>query len=388
MIEVERTEVFEAVYESGEAGLVGTVAVAIIDNDGGINLGPLTTGITENVVDGIPTGVYTAELTAPWSTGQYTIVWSKDGTFNPIGVATEDLLVETESALAPPPIGPALGGGLAGGPCNAWTTSDDVALCCNVEIGSDTDIFDNAVVQASQLLFELSGRRFNGACEKTVRPCSGGGGCGFQVLSRGHLVFPDGDWGWSGTHWRWPSLDHCGCSPLSRILLSGYPVREITEVKIDGDVVDPATYRLDESRYLVRVRDPADPDTALGWPSCQSLDLEDTEVGTFSVTYEYGAGPPALGAAAAAQLACEFYKLCVGSGDCVLPAGTTRATRQGLTIERTAVVAWAWKSGIGWQTSLSLVDAFLSAYAGTGARRRAVIWSPDAVHYARPVGSS
>jgi hypothetical protein len=170
------------------------------------------------------------------------------------------------------------------------------------------------------------------------------------------------------------------------VLLSGYPVREITQVLIDGVAVSPATYRLDERRFLTRVRDPAAPDTVLLWPSCQELDLPDTSSGTFSVAYRYGMDPPLIGTMAAAELACELYKACNNSGDCALPSGVTRVTRQGVVIERLAFSAWGLQDGI-WRTGLTRVDTFLSMTNPSRLTRRPSTWSPAShMRYARPTG--
>jgi hypothetical protein len=239
--------------------------------------------------------------------------------------------------------------------------------------------------EASELLFEFSGRLFSGACEQTVRPCAVGP-CGMQVLSRGHVIY-----GWEAGYWWF--LDNqrsCGCEPLSTVRLSGYPVREIVEVKIDGVVVDPDTYRLDGRRNLVRLRDPVTGEV-LGWPSCQALDLPDTEPGTFSVTYRYGQDPPLVGVHAASQLGCEIYRSCNGE-PCALPTGTTRVTRQGVVIEKMAFAAWGLqvpRAGTPgtWRTGIPMVDAFLGAYAPTGMRRRPVVWSPAShLRYAKKTG--
>jgi hypothetical protein len=70
-------------------------------------------------------------------------------------------------------------------PCTPWVTGDEVADCCSVESSSGA-LFDMAAEQASQLLFELSGRLFPGECgPKVVRPPCHGCSCGYQVLSRG-----------------------------------------------------------------------------------------------------------------------------------------------------------------------------------------------------------
>lgn len=272
------------------------------------------------------------------------------------------------------------------GPCTPWADSQDVWACCGqptTTIGEGSDATECAVdmtqfaIEASQLLYELSGRQYAGVCERTVRPCwTSDDGCGFQVLSRGHIV------GWSGTGWG--DLRACGCQPLSRVHLSGYPVREVTEVKLDGAVVTATNnWRLDERQWLTRVAD-ADGNRQL-WPSCQRLDLDDTEEGTFSVTYRYGQDPPILGVQAAAQLGCELYRACSG-GTCALPTGTTRINRQGIVIERLAFATWAFREG-RWNTGLPLVDAFLGGYNPTALKRRPSVWGPDSKQrYARSVG--
>lgn len=272
------------------------------------------------------------------------------------------------------------------GPCTPWADSRDVWNCCGQPmqtIGEGSSATECAVdmtqfaIEASQLLYELSGRLFSGVCERTVRPCSTEDfGCGFQVLSRGHIV------GWSGIGWG--DTRACGCQGLSRVHLSGYPVRDVTEVKIDG-VVLPAenNWRLDERQWLTRIAD-SNGDRQL-WPSCQRLDLADTEEGTFSVTYRYGQDPPVLGVQAAAQLGCELYRACSG-GTCALPTGTTRINRQGIVIERLAFATWAFREG-RWNTGLPLVDAFLGGYNPTALKRRPSVWGPDRKQrYARSVG--
>lgn len=268
-------------------------------------------------------------------------------------------------------------------PCTQWITGDDVQACCSVESTSGFE-FDAVAIEASALLFELSGRLFPGECgPKTVRPpciCT----CGYQVLSRGHIIGP-WDFGYYGPY---DYCDFClvSCSP-SRIKLSGYPVREITEVKIDGDVLDPSLYTLYKRRYVTRLNNGR-------WPMRQNLTLADTEDHTFSITYTYGADPPEIGVSAAAQLACELYKACseATSGDCVLPVGVQRITRQGITIEKQAFTSWGYITrntrgfAPGWKTGMPLVDAFLNAYNRTGLLRRPTFWSPGKRQYAQEMG--
>ena len=266
-------------------------------------------------------------------------------------------------------------------PCTPWVTGDDVADCCQVETSSGA-LFDLAAEHASALLFELSGRLFPGECgPKTVRPPCHGCACGYQVLSRGYVVWPS--W-WDGGIWS-SLCDYCtvACAP-SRVKLSGYPVREIEEVLVDGVAVDPSLYTIWKRRYLSRLDDGR-------WPIQQNLTLPDTDDGTFSVTYTYGADPPELGVAAAAQLGCELYRACIGDDDCVLPTGVTRVTRQGITIEKMNFTSWAYQRETrvqmgGWKTGLSLVDAFLTAYNQRGLIRRPTFWAPGKRQYSQEMG--
>ncbi len=213
-------------------------------------------------------------------------------------------------------------------PCSPWISGDDVADCCSVETSSGA-LFDSVAETASAVLFELSGRLFPGECgPRTVRPpcvCT----CGYQILSRGHIVGP---WDWG--YWNWGLCDFClvTCSP-SRVKLAGYPVREITEILIDGAPLAATEYTLYQRRYVTRLNDAR-------WPIRQDLTLADTEEHTWSITYTYGADPPAIGISAAAQLACELYKECNGEA-CALPKGVTRVSRQGITIEKLAFTNWA-----------------------------------------------
>lgn len=243
-------------------------------------------------------------------------------------------------------------------PCTPWIEAEDVADCCDVQLGSlNQAALDQAADNASEILYELTGRRYTGTCERTVRP-----------------VGPDLGWCWG-----WHDLTR---RKLSRVKLAGH-VTAISEVLIDGDPVDPSLYRLDEHRYLTRM---ANPDGSFArWPNGQRLDLPVGEPNTFAVTYEHGLAPPGTGVAAAAALACELYKACPAAGDepgeCSLPDGVVRVIRQGVMIETVSAIASMLRRG---STGLIPVDAFLSVHGKRG--RKPVIWSPDMDRFARPEG--
>lgn len=281
-----------------------------------------------------------------------------------------------------------------GAPCVAWVSVDEVAACCSADVGSDTALFEAAAIAASEALFELSGRQWTGACViEDARPFASGCGCWDWItspMSSGAPQIPWGSFGWGSYAgiWGW-GWDGCsgvmGCGSLSRAILTGYPVVSIEEVKIDGVVIDPSEYRLDEWRFLTRMADPTTREPRF-WPACQRLDLDGDQPGTWTVSYTSGTAPPSLGVQAAAQLACQVYLACTGSADCVLPSGVTKIDRQGITIERAPFLAWGKING-QWASGLSLVDLFLSSFNPQGLRRRTAVWNPDGPAFSVQLGS-
>lgn len=262
--------------------------------------------------------------------------------------------------------------------CASWIDEGDVMECCAPLADSGSEgaaLFGAAADMASQILYSLSGNRYGGICETTVRPCADPCRCGWgQVLASGHMVgFSDYTGLWSNE-----CGDTCGCGWLSRVLLPGYPVQEVSEVKIDGVIVDASEYRLDEHRDLTRLGDTNG--RSRRWPGCQRLDKPDTEPGTFSVSYTYGEAAPAAGIMAARELACQLALAMACHDDCALPQGVVRVARQGVTIERAQMDMF----GKG-RTGLVLVDSFLGAVNPQGLNRRPAVWSPDLQGYARKV---
>lgn len=370
-----RGESFESCVETGITGLAGSISWMLIDNVGAVVFAASTAGIIETPAG---SGIYCVTKTAPIVIGDYTIIWSTDGSFDENSVTIESLTVHSSAAsIEFGPLLPAAVDAPIGGPCGAWTTVEDIAACCSVEVGSTPELFEDAMVAATQVLYELSGRQFNPGCERVVRPQNGEWPCGTQVLSRGHVIT------WDGMHWS---------DGLSRVLLPNYPVTEIVEVRIDGAVIPADEYRLDGWRWLTRMAD-ADGD-AQAWPDWQRLDREDTEDVTFVVRYVFGQNPPAIGSMAAAQLSCEIYKVCPGNegnaADCALPKNAVRVSRQGITVE---LASFYFDSGRrsgqrGWKTGMNYVDWFLNTYNPAGVRRRPLIWSPDAPRFAVEVGTA
>jgi hypothetical protein len=287
------------------------------------------------------------------------------------------------------PPGPTLG------PCTSWISGADVAACCVAAQSVDPDLLDAVAIEASMALYEISGRLFGGLCSRVARPQQTQCGCWPASSSGIPWFWSSGaaSFGWGGWGWYNENGDHVGCQPMSVVRLAGYPVRAITAVKIDGAVL-PAldangnpNYRLDGYRNLVRMADPGPPYSQRFWPSCQNMDLDDTQPGTFSVSYQWGVDPPQLGRDAAAALACQLWASCSGSGqDCAIPAGVTRLVREGVQIDRQLLANWFDPTK---GTGIVPVDMFLRAYAGKNApSRRSAVWSPDVQGFARSVGTT
>ncbi len=257
-------------------------------------------------------------------------------------------------------------------PCEPWATEADICEPCASDY--DGERLDEMLAAASRILYELSGRQWGGECETTVRPCSARGGRWSYGDGR-HRPPTRDESGWCGCS----VPDVCGCGGLSQIRLL-YPVVEVSEVRVDGEIVDPAEYRVDDNRWLVRLPDSGG--RHLAWPCCQDLSREATEERTFEVTYTHGRQPPPDGVLAASVLACELLKSCTPSlGECRLPKRVTTITRQGVTMALIDPLDFV-KEG---RTGLVEVDLFLAA-ARQGSTPGAVM-SPDLPPYGRYTGT-
>lgn len=259
--------------------------------------------------------------------------------------------------------------------CELWATPD--ALCGPCEgVDFEEPVIELALQTASDILFVLSGRQFPGECTTLVRPC-GGYGIGADVLAPGHWS----DRSWSG-FCGCSAVNRCGCGHLSELKLTPGPVREISEVKVDGVVLEDSLYRLDEHRYLVRLPDPDG--TSRGWPCCQRIELDDDQEDTFSVAFTYGTPPPPAGRMAAAVLACELALSCTPgqSGNCKLPARIQTITRQGETMAFLDPFLFLDKG----KTGIFECDLFLATYNPAGLRRRSSVMSPDLRRRSRRIG--
>lgn len=258
-----------------------------------------------------------------------------------------------------------------------WTLDTS---CCDGWDDFTPEQQTQATTWAMEILDALTGRRFQ-QCPVTVRPC--GPSCrGWG----GYMTFPVGSpsavgaWGaWmipfidgSGTWRNCACPGSCSCEARHQVPLPT-PAAAVTQVMVDGVILDPSAYRLD-GRMLVRTD--GEP-----WPACQDMELANDAVGAFAVTYSPGEPLPAAGSIAAGRFACEFAKLCAGVGDCQLPGQLATLTRLGVSVENVDPVTFL-EDGL---TGVPEVDLWIRSVNPARLAQRPRVWSSD-VRRARFVG--
>lgn len=252
------------------------------------------------------------------------------------------------------------------GPCADWP----VRWTCDISTFS-LEQRQTAVTSATEVLWALSGRRF-GTCTVTLRPCRR------ECMDQ----WPWGwsEWGGSSTLDRWVWSDYrywvplgcggsgcsggCSCTELSETILPG-PVSSVVSVKLDGTPMATGSYRMDNNRLLVRT-------DGQKWPFCQDLSKDDTQPGTWSVTFSVGEPVPVSGQLAVGELGCEILRALNGQ-DCRLPPGVTSLVRQGVSIQ---IPDFGELIRDG-RTGLYLVDMFLASANPHRLTQRARVYNVD-----------
>lgn len=247
-------------------------------------------------------------------------------------------------------------------PCTPWIDEDEMCVPCS---GVYDDTLADHIQAASELLYLLSGRQFQGECEETIHPCS-------------NRQFRN----WTGQPW-YPSLapqlgywaicgcrenDPCSCSSVPVIELPRWPIISIEDVTIDGYPLDSSAYEM-RGHYLARIDGDA-------WPCCDD---------SFTIAYKWGTEVPQSGKTAVATLACELFLACnpnaIEGAQCRLPRNIASISRQGVSVifERLTRTGGPFRFGI-WE-----IDIFLEAWNPHGVDGPSVIMSPDTMLDARVI---
>lgn len=241
--------------------------------------------------------------------------------------------------------------------------------------GDEWDSMDPTVQARSLLLASLTLQRLTGyrvgGCPIKIRPCRAScAGTVMPIYGYWRDAFgPSGFWPSINANGLWVNngcgcATDCSCGALCEIVLPN-PVGGVTEVKVNGAVVNPTNYRVDGNRLLWIGPDPC------GWPTCQDLTKADTQTNTFSVTYLNSYPVDGMGAYAAGVLAMEWAKACTGNKACRLPSGVQSVARQGVSY---TIQAGSFPDGF---TGIREVDAYIALWNPGGLRRGPRVWSPD-----------
>lgn len=258
--------------------------------------------------------------------------------------------------------------GELGGQCSALAALDPATAT----------IIENA---ATAYLWNWTRRQF-GTCPVTIRPCRdqcasmwstyrGRGGPStnlpwYEGWGPLNPALINGQWwnlGCGGTC----NTDPCSCTYVPTVELAG-PVASVSQVRLNGVILSPTSYRVDNYKYLVRT-DGGD------WPVCQNqLGDPETDDDTFEVTYNIGVEVPDGGKLAAGVLACEMAKAACGSAKCQLPQRLQTITRQGVQTALLDSYATLYQFGT---TGLWLVDNWVASIMASNRQVGMRVASPD-----------
>lgn len=226
-------------------------------------------------------------------------------------------------------------------PC-LWPVTYVGAACPDLVGAPEQAIFEEI---ATTLLWNWTKRAY-GICPLSVRPCRAD--CRQSATFWGAGPYP----GYTANGLicgRCGGNDSCSCPATEAIGLPP-PVWDIDSVVVDGIALPPESYRVDESRWLVRL------DGGV-WPICQDMSLAPTQPGTWMVSYQRGREVPLGGQIAAGLLACELALASVDDSSCRLPAGLQSVVRQGVS----ATVASGGETPGDSGTGIWLIDSWVAS---------------------------
>jgi hypothetical protein len=224
--------------------------------------------------------------------------------------------------------------------CSPWATLAD--LPDNRPAAVTDAQWDTYLLAASQILFDLSGRKWHGggctATETFDEVCAAACRCGVLWLSG------------------WTRCSGCNYTRPCRVRLRSTTNVEVTSVELDEVLVPVDGYHVQDG-WLID-------DTRVGWVLTG---------GRTVVAYTWGAAPPTAGRLAAATLALELGKAGCRDSSCRLPQRLQTLTRQGVTA--TFLDPQTFLSDR--RTGLTEVDLWLAAVNPNRSRQPARVWSPE-----------
>lgn len=260
-------------------------------------------------------------------------------------------------------------------PCSPWLTPAELPGCgCSIAGFDNEAALVSGIAVSSAWLYRMSGRQFSGACSRVVRPVGrcfplGPGIDGWALLDEATGQVVPAGWAenLSGRQREW----------AQEIPLGYFPIRSISEVRIDGQILDPAAYRVDDDGWLVRT-------DGGSWPILNDFTLDAaSDPGTMRVSFLSGWDPPADGIIAAGVLGFEIAKSLCGD-ECKLPQRVQSMSRQGVTLQLIDPTSLLDNGRFG----ILVVDAFLESVNPSNVPEPAAIVNVDQMRQVRRAGTS
>lgn len=198
-------------------------------------------------------------------------------------------------------------------------------------------------------------------CDRTAKPCwNECDGCAGHWDGQMRPIRVGGEW----------MNTRCGC-PCGRgnccetigLPLSPGPVHEVFSVVIDGQVLDPGSWELEEESNKVILLDGRE------WPDC----------GGIEVSYRSGKVPPAFMRRAAREYARELACLCYCPTKCKLPTNWSEVRYAHLNVKKNAPKSSVLSPLIGLSPNMTrALSPFIDQETGRP-RRPARVATPDLV---------
>lgn len=248
-------------------------------------------------------------------------------------------------------------------PCGWAITKCGCGACWDTHT---PEVRATAAALAIGVMWMATARRY-GQCPVVVQPCPK------PELLREYQTYPvaQADYGAAyikGGQW----YNSCsgydedsGCCHGCEVDLEGPTTTGgITEVTVDGIIIPPASYEVQNGHILVRT-------DGVCWPTC--INYSQQSPPQFQVEYLKGVAIPAHVQAATERLACEWAKACTG-GTCALPKRLRSLTRQGVE----AVVEEVSTDPTRIRTGVPEVDMVIALENPHGRTMASIVWSPDA----------
>lgn len=245
--------------------------------------------------------------------------------------------------------------------CEPWPLPE------GCQLDDSPTVTGTALMAASEVLWELSGRRY-GQCEVTLRPCrpscAPGGASWWPLTGTDTSWWPYGPETWLAAACG-ACRGGCACTTVSELDLPAPGVAAVQQVLVDGVAMADDAWALYDGMTLART-------DGESWPLCQDWAVPVSGVGAWSVRVLWGREVPAAGRVALAELGREYARACNGQ-DCRLPANMVNQVRQGLSQAFLGADRLRELDLVG----LPMSDRFVRAVNPGALRTTPKIWNPD-----------